>query len=538
MKFSEGVRTIAKSAFDRCPYLANVEFSASVDSIGLSAFANCASLENVNLPAGLRNISAGAFSGCALKTLVVPDNVSVIDNQAFMNNTYLKEITLPASLKMLYLQVFAGCPSIETVTVNATTPPTFFSASSSIPLNDFNREIYTTANLYVPEESLAAYKAAYGWKQFKNILAITVEQPTIEAVIDNITYELNPNEKTATVKTGTPVNSTVTIPDEVTYEQTIYPVTAVADSAFFNLKEVVNLTIGSNVATIGRYAFAGTGIDMVAIPQKVRNLSQGTFADCASLISVSLPDELQSIGVKAFYGSPRIRYIFCNNMGGESLTPPVFDTYEGDPTNYGEAFSTEIWPDCQLVIPANMFANYKRCNGWKNFRSWVYWHDYDILPTAITLTPSELTGEVGQTLQIVPGLEPSGALLTNFIITGLDTEMISLTSGKNNEGVSVYEIDLLKEGTTSFTVYCGLNKKTCDITINKGTGVTGIESESDGAVRYYNMQGVEIENPTADRPSSRFAAESQRRRSSANPVKQSISKAGTPPSACLFWREP
>lgn len=492
--FSDGTKCIGRSAFDRCPYLAKVTFAESIDSIGPSAFANCPSLEAVELPLNLRTIASGAFSGCSLRAVNVPNNVTVIDNQAFQNNTYLKEVTLPESLRMIYLQVFAGCPAIEKVTVKAATPPEFFSASSSVVLPDFNSTIYQTATLYVPQKALADYKAAYGWKQFTNILPLAEEKKGIEAEIGNISYMLYPDEKTAEVTGGVPADNTITIPAEVTYENTAYEVTAVADSAFYGLKELKNITLGDNISNIGKYAFAASGIDIVAIPQKVLSISDGSFADCTDLVSVSLPDNLKTIGVKAFFGSQRIRYIFCNNKGGTSLTPPSFSTYEGDPTNYGEAFSTEIWPDCQLVIPANMFSNYKKCNGWKNFRAWVYWHDYDLLPTAVILTPSRLTGEVGKTVTVAPSLSPANAVATNFIINGLDSEMINLTAGKDNEGNAVYQIELLKTGVTAFTVYCGLNKTTCEIEITEYGGIDSIGSD-DIPARYFNLQGIEIRNP-------------------------------------------
>lgn len=75
----------------------------------------------------------------------------------------------------------------------------------------------------------------------------------------------------------------------------------------------------------------------------MKHIADETFAGCPKLVAVGLPDHLETIGVKAFYGSPRIRYIRCVNYGFDNnLVPPTFATFSGDPTDYGQAFSTEI----------------------------------------------------------------------------------------------------------------------------------------------------------------------------------------------------
>lgn len=58
-----------------------------------------------------------------------------------------------------------GCSNVTSVTSLAIVPPTTFD-------NAFE-DVVEKAALYVPEASIAAYKAADGWKTFKTVSATT-----------------------------------------------------------------------------------------------------------------------------------------------------------------------------------------------------------------------------------------------------------------------------------------------------------------------------------------------------------------------------
>ena len=75
----------------------------------------------------------------------------------FDNCTSLISVTIPAGVTSIDENVFGDCTSLTSVTVKATTPP-----SLSAPSIFGN---YTKLNaIYVPAESVEAYKNAYGWK--------------------------------------------------------------------------------------------------------------------------------------------------------------------------------------------------------------------------------------------------------------------------------------------------------------------------------------------------------------------------------------
>lgn len=77
---------------------------------------------------------------------------------AFGNNTRLTDIILPETTTSLNSKGFQYCTSISNITIKATTPPTF---GSQLFFNANRRP-----NIYVPSESVDAYKAAAGWLDY------------------------------------------------------------------------------------------------------------------------------------------------------------------------------------------------------------------------------------------------------------------------------------------------------------------------------------------------------------------------------------
>ncbi len=500
LKLEEGVKSIGTSAFEKCSSITEVSLPESVEEIKMSAFADCTSLVSINLPASLKNVETGILSRTAIEEIEIPEGVEYINNQAFQGCSRLKSVTLPSTLEMIYMLVWDGCTELSSISCHASVPPAFFQAAG---FGDyamaFPTSIFSTCSLKVPEESVSTYKTAEGWKNFLLISALDPEEKGVEAEIDGLLYELYEESKTATLIYMSTYSGEITVPAKVTYEDADYDVTTIGAGAFDGLEAVTAITLPESISKIRARAFAGTSVDVFTVPQAVTEIPEEMMADCTGLISLSLPDNLLRIGEKAFYGSPNIRYIFCNNAGtGEDHVLPMFTTYPDDPTDYGQAFSTEIWPDCMLVIPANMFANYKKQAGWKNFRSWGYWHDYDIMPQSVVLTPSELKGAEETTLTTAPSVEPADATVFNYILTGGDPEIATIKVDKDENDKTVYSVELLKEGETAITVYCGLLKSVCTIICDNSLSVNGIDADPE--TRWFDLNGFELKAPVKGQP--------------------------------------
>ena len=158
------VTEIGDYAFYSCASLTSVIIGDSVTSIGDYAFAYCTSLTSVTIGDSVTMIRDYAFYGCtSLTSVTIGDSVTMIRDYAFYGCTSLTSVIIGDSVTMIRKYAFRDCDSLTSVYCKATTPPSFgeYAVFDSIV---FGRKIY------VPTESVNAYRSAYGWSQYASYI--------------------------------------------------------------------------------------------------------------------------------------------------------------------------------------------------------------------------------------------------------------------------------------------------------------------------------------------------------------------------------
>ena len=301
----DSVTEIGNSAFSGCTSLAEIVIPDSVTEIGEFAFSGCTALLKVVLSKNMTAIEAQTFSGCSsLESIIIPEGVtkigtrsksedSMFDGAAFYGCTSLKEIIIPDSVTEIWSSAFSGCTSLSKVDLpkNLTKieGDTFFGCTS-------------LAEITIPDSV-----TSIGGSAFKGCTSLSkVDLPKMLTTIEAGTFR------------GCTSLKEIIIPDSVI---------KILDHDFSNCTSLESITIGSGVESLGDEWIAScrrlenitvspenktySSVDGVLFNKDKSELSAYPIGNKRS--SYTIPDGVEKIGKKAFYGC---RYI-------ESLTIPV-----------------------------------------------------------------------------------------------------------------------------------------------------------------------------------------------------------------------
>lgn len=139
----------------------------------------------------------------------------------------------------------------------------------------------------------------------------------------------------------------LSIPEQITHNGTTYTVTAIRKFAFYG-SSLTSIEIPETVTVIGEAAFGGcSNLTSITIPNSVTMLEEMMFVYCSSLTSITLPNTITTIG-KAMFG-------YCTNL--RSVTIPNSVTTIGNQAFFecNKLESVEI-PNTVTAIGERAFA--------------------------------------------------------------------------------------------------------------------------------------------------------------------------------------
>lgn len=145
----------------------------TVTSIGEHAFLFCYDITEIAIPQSVKYIGEGAFQQCRYLTEIdIPSGVTSIEPYTFYGCQSLTSVILPESLTSIGTEAFGFVRRLKDLYCKAATPPTI-PENLAYWLDPFENSVFYNCTLYVPDESIDAYKADKLWGQFKNIVGLS-----------------------------------------------------------------------------------------------------------------------------------------------------------------------------------------------------------------------------------------------------------------------------------------------------------------------------------------------------------------------------
>ena len=162
----KGLVKIGTNAFSETDFKGELNLPSSVATIESYAFSNTLFNGTLVLPSELISLGSGVFSGCWRLSGVVeiPENIVAVPSQLFYGCTGLEGIKIHKDVEVIESSAFENCFGVYSIVCEAKNPPT-------IDSNSFNGLAKDNFTLEVPEASVARYRTANNWNEFKRIAA-------------------------------------------------------------------------------------------------------------------------------------------------------------------------------------------------------------------------------------------------------------------------------------------------------------------------------------------------------------------------------
>lgn len=288
-----------EDAFYGCTQLATVTVASTNNCfmyVGAYCFSACTALVDVSLPATSTSavyIGMAAFYNCSqLTTITLPDGAGgTIQSRAFEDCSSLKSVGA-STYTTIYSSAFNGCTSLESAS---------FDAATSIGEKAFF-ECTSLKTVYFPSVT------SIGWGAFYS-----------DGLLSDLTISEN--------------------------------ITTIGEKAFMYCSALQTISF-PYLTDLGFDAFYGcTSLDNIVIPSTVTALYAGTFQNCTSLSNITLAEGLQDIGTELLY-IPEYVWISVN---GQQVTITNEEGYDYAWCNEGSVFEgcTSL---VSITLPSTVYS--------------------------------------------------------------------------------------------------------------------------------------------------------------------------------------
>jgi len=523
------VTSIGNCAFQGCNGLKSVHISDLAAWCGIEyiegdnplryahhLFLNDKEIKDLVIPNSVTTISSCAFYGCSgLTSVTIPNNVTRINDKAFHDCNNLASITIGNGVTSIGHYAFWGCSGLSSVTIgNGVTYIGKEAFNSCYRLTDVycyaenvpsllgTRSYYATL-LHVPTGSVDAYKVAYPWSGFKDVVAIaaTVKLNKTKATLEKtktltLKATVTPSDlldKSVTWKSSNTKVATVTSKGKVTGVKA-GTATITCTSKVSGAKATCKVTVGyvkldqtEAVVKKGKtitlmptvypssltdksvtWKSSNTAVATVTSAGKVKGVKTGTATiTCTSNVTGLSTTCAVTVGLVTLN-----KYKITLKKGKtETLTPTVYPSSLADKSVTWTSSNTAV----ATVSSTGKVKGVKTgtvtitCTSKATGLS----RTCEVLVANLTLNNYELSIQKGKTVTLKATVYPSSLEDKSVTWESSNTKVATVTSAGKVKGI--------KAGTATITCTCtstGLSR-TCKVTVTATSGSRSVDGDND-----------------------------------------------------------
>lgn len=213
--------------------------------------------------------------------VIIPDGIVELDLSIFYHCKSLQTLVIPKSIEKITL-LFSDCEKLEDIIIDEDN--SFFKSINGVLFN---------------KDCTKLVRFPKGKKVYEYAIPQTVEVIGAHAFHDCVylkSLEANSNSLKVIgdwAFCGCKNLLDVQLPSDMDY---------IGEWAFGNCFELRNINIPKGLKKISNYVFSGSKIESAIIPIGVTKICDNAFSGCKNLVSVEIPNTVESIGVASFGG--------------------------------------------------------------------------------------------------------------------------------------------------------------------------------------------------------------------------------------------
>lgn len=296
-----------------------------------------------------------------LVTLVLPKDITEIEDYGIYGNKNLVSIEIPVTVKKVGAHVFKSCSSLQKVelpNVETLGERVFESCGklTKVTLSPDLQVIPDYAFQYcgsLADVPLPSSLVSIGVSAFRECDGLSaVVMPNTVTTLNKNAYMICTNLK------------------EVKLSENLKNI---GDASFCECGNLISIDIPASVSTINSHAFRNcVKLETVTLHEGLQSIEGASFSGCKSLVSVTIPETVTSIGVEAFDNSGLRSIIIPRSVtsmgdrafaysGLRSITIPETVTSVGGGILNGCSRLTSIFWECNRDVPNIIDLNSTSC---------------------------------------------------------------------------------------------------------------------------------------------------------------------------------